>query len=235
MNKLKLIVLGLSLVGVGCFFIFDPTPSSLAQTSNPASLNVPPSTERLDEIVQKRFLDTVGFGMARIATLPRKPEPLKSKHVMTFGPRNDQEQSVVDEFAGWDLGIYLFGRWAMEKEGDNNGKFKIDYRINQAIPVTPGLKPTDFPRPRKIIDEVKDAFYEFQAVSEADQKPIELSSRGDWTYIATPVRIANQSCIQCHTDYVATRRMENGQVAFRKKQIGDVNGILVYALRRSQP
>ena len=235
MYTLKLIVLGVCLVVVSTFFLLDPSPISRAQTSRPASTPIrqTPSIDRLDNMVQNRFLTSPGFGGARLVLLPTKPEPLKSKHVPTFGPRNDAETSVVNEFAGWDLGIYLFGRWSTENEKDKNRKFKMDYRINQAIPVTPGLKPGDFPKPRKIVEEVKDAFFKFQAVSEADQKPIELSTRGDWTYIATPVRIANQSCIQCHSDYVATRRMENGQVEFRKKAIGDVNGILVYAMRRS--
>jgi hypothetical protein len=230
MQRLKLVVLGIWLIALGSFLLFD-SPTTRAQTSVPLVQADMPSIERFDNVIQQRFLNSPGFGGARIA--PRTPQPLRSNHVGGFTPRDEAERSILNKFAGWDVGIYLFGRWTMPDEKAKTKKFKMRYRAIQPIPVTPGRKEGDFPKAKKIADEVKNAFFAFQSVSEADQKPYEFS-RGDWRYIATPVRVANQSCIQCHTDYVATERRADGRFSFRKKTVGDVNGILVYALRRSE-
>ena len=232
MQKVKLVVLGIWLIALGSFMLFD-SPTTRAQTSVPIVQTAIPSIERFDHVIQQRFLHAPGFGEARIVLLPKEPEPLRSKHVRAFAPTDESERSIINEFAGWDVGIYLFGRWTMPDEKKKERKFRMRYRANRPIPVTPGLKEDDFPRAKKIADEVKNSFFAFQSVSEAEQKPYEFS-KGDWNYVATPVRIANQSCIQCHTDYVATQRMADGRFTVRKKEIGDVNGVLVYAFRRSE-
>jgi len=55
--------------------------------------------------------------------------------------------------------------------------------------------------------------------------------KGDWSYVAKPVRAMNESCLKCHNDYVILDKLPNGQFKMRKRQVGDVNGVLLYAFR----
>lgn len=55
-----------------------------------------PDIDRFDEAVQRRFLTEPSFGMARLA--PMTPQPLKSAHVRSFHPVNDDEKSMLAAF-----------------------------------------------------------------------------------------------------------------------------------------
>ena len=177
------------------------------------------------------------FGMARIVSSPTRPEPLRSKHVGSFHPQDEEETSVLSEFQkdGWEVGLYLFGRWAYpdEKRKDPLDKFKIDYRINRPLPITAGLKEKDLTKSKKLISEIKSAFLTFQLGDNPKTNRYQFS-RGGWTYIAKPVRVANQSCLKCHTDYVITEQLDDGKFKFRKRSVGDVNGVIVYGFKRKE-
>lgn len=197
----------------------SPTPDVVAVTS-------------FDKTIQKRFLTNPGFGTARFVFLPTSPKPLESGHMRSFSPQNPEEASAVTSFTqgGWEVGMYLYGRWVNREDGDK--KFKIQYRANLPVAVTPGLKVAELPKARKLADEVKQAFLEFQKDPTLGPKTF---IRGKWTMTAAPVRVANQSCIECHADQVITDKLSDGKFTFRKKQVGDVNGILVYAFRQLKP
>ena len=228
-----LVLLAAVVFGVGVF-IFRLAPETRGQTA-PASGGVPDANliGRFDGAVQRRFLEQPRFGMARIA--PTTPQPLRSGHVPSFEALNEEENAVLSQLSkqGWKTAIYLFGKRATPREGkkDPMSKFDIRYRLNEPVPVSVGLwKDNDLPGPKKIIREVKDAFTQFQSESET---PAELSFvKGEWSFVARPVRAVNESCVSCHADYVVTAKLDDGKYRFRKRRIGDVNGVIVYAFAR---
>lgn len=189
--------------------------------------------DRFDRAIQERFLTEPDFGIRRIMPIP-PPNP----HLENFYPKNVEEKTSVADFEreGWNVDLYLFGRRAIPKlSGDDKEpkNFSIEYRLNKPLPVTKGLKAADLPEAKKLLKEVKTAFLEFQTPNSPNENSYEFSI-GKWAYVAKPVRAANQSCLKCHTDYVITSKLENNQYKFRRRQIGDTNGILVYGFSKSK-
>jgi len=198
--------------------------------------NLKPETERIDRFdraIQERFLTEPNFGIRRIVPIP-PPNP----HLENFYPINDEEKTSVADFEkeGWNVDLYLFGRRAMPKSSDSGKEsknFSIEYRLNKPLPVTKALKATDLPKAEKLLKEVKTAFLEFQNPNSPNEKSYEFSV-GKWAYVAKPVRAVNQSCLKCHNDYVITSNLGNNQYKFRRRQVGDVNGVLVYGFSKSK-
>lgn len=190
---------------------------------------------KFDKEVRARFLTMPFFGMARIA--PIQPVKFRSSHISSFSPNTPDEVAAVKSFNddGWDVGIYLYGRRSEPKlkEGKPTDKFNIRYRINQPVPVTFGLKEGSLQEPTHLIKYVKQAFLEYQKATPDEARDFGFEN-GDWSYIARPVRAVNQSCLQCHNDYVVVDNLPNRQFKMRKRQVGDVNGILLYAFRKQK-
>lgn len=237
MKKLKIAICLLWSVFLCSFFLFQDSRKGIGQTdlssTGPNVVSDSPDIDSFDEAIQKRFLTEPGFGGARIA--PVKPQPLESGHVRSFHPVNDDEKSLLAAFEknGWKVGLYLFGRTAMPNGKDENplAKFKVRYRINKPVPITWGLKEKHLPKSKKLMDEVKSAFIAFQTQSDENKDRYQFT-KGDWTYVAKPVRAVNQSCIRCHTDYVITEKLDDDRFKFRKRAVGDVNGVVVYGFTK---
>ncbi len=195
-----------------------------------------PDIDRFNATIQTRFLTEPFFGIARMA--PREPQPLRSSHVASFHPKNGEETELFGSFQkdGWDVGLYLYGRRAHpdERRKDPMEKFRIRYRVNEPLPITPDLKVKDLPNPKKLMEEVKRAFIKFQSAGGGAEKSVEFS-RGKWNFVAKPVRVMNDNCLKCHTDYVITEKLGNNQFKFRKRQLGDVNGVILYAYTKHKP
>jgi hypothetical protein len=198
------------------------------------SLKSKPDTEiieRFDKQIQQRFLTEPSFGIYRIA--PTKPI---NPHFEQFYPKNDEESASVDEFQndGWKASIYLFGKRSTPKivNEKKTDKFQINYRLFDPIPVTFGLKEKNLHQSTKLLKEVKKAFLEFQTPDSLNKNEYAFEI-GKWSYVAKPVLASKQSCVQCHQDYVVTEKIGGGKFKFRKRQIGDVNGVLVYGFSRS--
>jgi hypothetical protein len=198
-------------------------------------INVKPKNElidRFDRAIQQRFLTEPNFGIRRIIPIP-PPNP----HLESFYPITNEEITSVANFEkeGWKVDLYLFGRRAMPKltDGKESKNFSIEYRLNKPLPVTKGLKAADLPKAEKLLKEVKTAFLEFQNRNSPNENNYEFSI-GKWSYVAKPVRAANQSCLKCHTDYVITSKLENNQYKFRRRQVGDANGVLVYGFSKPE-
>jgi ribosomal protein S14 len=192
--------------------------------------------DRFDKAINARFLTQPSFGMGRIVsgmTIP--PEKLRSGHLSHFSPQTESELATVKAFSdeGWDVGIYLYGRRSEPKvvNGKTKDKFSIRYRINQPVTVTATLKERDLQDASDMVKDVKEAFLVFQNSASDAQQNYEFD-RGDWSYVARPVRAANQSCLQCHNDYAVIDKLQDGRFKFRKRAVGDVNGILLYAFRK---
>jgi hypothetical protein len=210
-------------------FLLTRLPKSSAQAvPNGQTVTDRSSITSFDRAIQQRFLTNPGFGMARM--MPIDPQPLESKHLRYFSPQNKEEQNAVTTFQnkGWEVGLYLFGRWTEPDPKKDNKKFKILYRANLPVPITAGLKAEDLPKSKKLAEQVKQAFLDFQKFPDSGPRSF---SRGGWNFTASPVRVANQSCLQCHTDHVVTDKFQDNNYAFRKKEVGDVNGVIVYAFR----
>jgi hypothetical protein len=190
--------------------------------------------DKFDSQIQQRFLTEPFFGIARIA--PVTPQPLRSDHLRHFSPVNADEAGIQKSFIddGWDVGIYLYGRRAEPKivKGRQKNDFSIRYRVNQPVPVTAGVSEREMQDATDMINQVKEAFLAFQNTAPDELRNFEFDS-GDWSYVARPVRAVSQSCLKCHNDYVMLERLGNDKFKMRKRQVGDVNGILLYAFRRS--
>lgn len=192
--------------------------------------------ERFDAAMHKRFLTEPFFGMARMAPIVRQPQPLRSSHVSSFNAIDSEEGSLLTAFEkdGWDVGLYLFGRVSTQKETKpgSTPKFRVNYRLNEPLPITRGVKVKDLHRSSTLMKEVKAAFIEFQTPNSPRENNYEFTI-GKWSYVARPVRAVNESCLKCHSDYVITEKLPDGQFRFRKREVGDANGVIIYAFARA--
>jgi hypothetical protein len=238
MRIIKLVVLAVWAVSVAVIALSDSSSRVSSQTEltpDQPMVEVRPKTElidRFDRAIQRRFLDAPSFGMARI--MPVNP-PVRSGHVGGFSPRDEEERESLLAFGRdkWKVSLHLFGRRAEPKEvkGKQTGKFEIRYRLNDPVSITPELKEKKIPSPKKLLKYVKAAFIDFQTPDSPNYNNYEFRV-GDWAYVARPVRVPNQSCLECHTDYVITAKFEDGRYTFRKRKVGDANGVVVYGFKK---
>ena len=198
-------------------------------------LNLKPADSLInsfDAAIQKRFLTEPYFGIRRIA--PNYPT---NPHFEYFDAKTDEERKSFADFesGGWKVFLYLFGKKANPRIVDGKAKkdFVINYRINQPVTITKNLEKKDLPTGGSLMKDVKEAFLAFQTTNGTNENNYEFDN-GKWSYIARPVRAANESCVKCHTDYVVTEKLKNNQFKFRKRQIGDVNGVLVYGFAKAK-
>lgn len=176
-----------------------------------------------DQAIQKRFVVIPNFGIVRIQPV-NPPNP----HLETFQPESPEEQQAVDRLAAgnWRTGIYLFGRFAYEDTTVAPGKkqLKIQYKTNDPVPVSTGLKARDLPASREMVDQIERAYDAFLT------KPSYEFQQGKWSYVARPVA-ARDGCLKCHGDMFITAKLDNKRWAYRPRQVGDPIGVLVYAFR----
>jgi hypothetical protein len=235
--KIKLIVsivwiiFGIALFSTGIFSpVNSQTTSDASIKTNNSALNPGEIVERFDKSLQQRFLTEPFFGIRRI-----QPVAPTNPHFEYFSPKNDEEKASVSEFEkqGLNVGVYLFGKRTTPKKGkgDKIDGFSVNYRLFNPIPITADVKKKNLRPPEKLLRQVKKAFLEFQTPNGANENEY-VFNLGKWTYIAKPVRAVNQSCLKCHQDYVAVAKFSSGKYRFRKRRIGDANGILVYGFSK---
>ena len=162
-----ILVLGIVLFGSRMF----PVNGQIRSVPNVAKKPAASVIDRFDAAMHQRFLTEPFFnGMARISPSIRQPQPqpqpLRSSHVSSFVPIDREESSLQTTFEkdGWDVGLYLFGRVATQKEakGGSDPRFRVNYRLNEPVPITRHLKIKDLHKSSKLMKEVKAAFIEFQ-------------------------------------------------------------------------
>jgi len=189
--------------------------------------------DKFDNAVRARFLTQPFFGMSRLA--PLTPVKLRSNHISAFMPQGPVEVEAVKSFSdhGWDVGIYLYGRRAEPRvvNGKPKDKYSITYRVNEPLPVTNKLRVGQMQEPKDLIKYVKKAFLEYQNLKAGEPNNFEFDN-GDWSYVARPVRAVNESCLKCHNDYVVIDKLPNDQFKLKRREVGEVNGILLYAFRK---
>jgi hypothetical protein len=234
-SKLKLAVFLVWVICVAMFASMQNFWSANGQTvEKKAKLNPKPEMPQIDAFdtfIQKRFLIEPNFGMRRVAGPPNPTSP----HLNSFEPRYSGEYKYVSGFEkeGWKMGIYLFGRVANHNvvKGVEQKTFSINYRLNPPLAGTTNVKSDKLPKTKKLLNEVKSAFIAFQTPNSENENNYEFSI-DDWSYVARPVRAVNESCIKCHTDYVITEKLGDGKFTFRKRKVGDANGVIVYGFRK---
>jgi hypothetical protein len=237
-HRIKLIAVAAALVAA-VFVLLAPSRSRVevhavsVEDRVQSSLSVETVVDGFDRSIQRRFLTEPSFGMARLGSGGPRTGPAP-KHFDSFRPHTEEEYASVAAFEkdGWDVGIYLFGRRVTprtntKKEND----YDIRYRLFNPLPVTKGLKRSSFRKQKKLAEEVKRAFLEFQDTDSPNANEMRFDD-GEWSYIARPVRASSQSCLQCHRDYVITDKIAEGKFTARPRKVGDVNGVLFYALRK---
>lgn len=233
MAKIKLFVCIGWIIGVfGIFFTQRPIPVKAYEIELNSVIAKPDlkEVEKFNVLILGRFLTEPGFGSARI-----QPIPPYSKHIETFYPKNELEKTAVNNFEqnDWKVGLYLFGRKANRKikNGVEQKEFLIEYRFKQPVIITKNIKEREeLSNSNRMLKQVKEAFLLFQGDQE-NEKSFEFKI-GKWWYYAKPVRAVNQSCVQCHTDYVVLKKLDDGKYQFRQRKVGDVNGVLVYAFQK---
>ena len=225
MLKIKIIVCLVWTFSIVALFSFQGFSPASGQTKETMFEPENSLIDRFDKAVQQRFLTEPDFGMWRI-----QPVYPPSPHLEQFIPNNDEEKASVADFEkdGWKVSLYLFGRRATQKivDGKEQKEFSINYRLNKPLPITRDLRGKQLPNAKKLLKEVKAAFLEFQTPNSPNENNYEFSI-GKWSYVARPVRAVNQSCLKCHTDYVITEKIEDDKYKFRKRQVGDANGVIV--------
>lgn len=236
MLKIKIIICLLWTFSIVALFSFQEFSPASGQTKEVAlDKNPKPESslvERFDNAIQQRFLTVPNFGIRRI-----QPVYPPSPHLEQFSPINDEEKASVADFEkdGWKVSLYLFGRRATPKivDGKEQKELSVIYRLNRPLPVTTNLEEKHLPKAEKLLEAVKDAFLEFQTPKSPNENGYEFRI-GKWSYVAKPVRAANQSCLKCHTDYVLTEKLGTDKYKFRKRQVGDANGVIVYGFAKNE-
>ena len=241
-SKIKLAIIATWFI-FGCALLsskFTSPTKSQAQTK-PAdekiTLKSKPDAEmieRFDRQIQQRFLSEPFFGIARIPTVSTTPD---NPHFKSFHATGEKEVESVRAFEqdGWKASIYLFGKRTTKQvvKERETGEFRINYRLFDPIPITSKLKEKNLPKSSKLLKDVKKAFLEFQTPNSPNENEYAFEI-GKWSYVAKPVRASNQSCVGCHKDYVVTEKLGDGKFKFRKRALGDANGILVYGFSRAE-
>lgn len=221
-----------------CLLMFASTQDFWLANSQIVEKEVKPNlkpadsqVDAFDSHIQKRFLTEPNFGMRRVAGPPNPTSP----HLNSFEPKYSEEYKYVSVFEkeGWKMSLYLFGRVANPKvvKGIEQKTFSINYRLNPPLAITTNVKPNKLPKTKSLLKEVKSAFIAFQTPNGENENNYEFSI-GKWSYVARPVRAVNESCIRCHKDYVITEKLGNGKFTFRKRKVGDANGVIVYGFRK---
>ncbi|MDQ6788350.1 MAG: DUF3365 domain-containing protein [Acidobacteriota bacterium] len=185
--------------------------------------------EKFDAAIQQRFLTEPGFGISRIVFI--NPAVPNNPHLTNFIPKDADEKTSVESFQadGWRAALYLFGRRIEKQTNEKNGKtkFYISNRTFAPMPITKNVKAENLKPSANLIDEAANAFEAFQTSDKYE------FDNGRWAYVAKPVR-AQQSCLQCHTDYVMTSKIGEKPYKYRKRQKGDAIGVLVYGFEEGK-
>ncbi len=167
----------------------------------------PDEINRMDECIQKRFLDRTAFGMNRIL-------PLQAHGIRQFRPENATEQAVVNrlEQEGYQVALFLAGRNVFAAPGPLDAWYR--FGVQGPAYITHLRHPDELPVSVALIDESRNALAAFQTGAGYE------AQKGDWNVALRPLRASNEACVGCHTR------------AGAKVSIGDPLGIVMYVYKR---
>jgi hypothetical protein len=177
--------------------LFGATPLTI-KTTEPVEIS------RLNDCIQRRFLDRKAFGMMRIS-----PSQFHGRGI--FQPENPTEQAVVDQLRqkGIELAVYLVGRGALA-----DPVLPMRRAGLQGPAAITLLADTRLPDQTAIFSEGRTALATIGQDQGYDVK------NGDWTVAMRPLRASNQTCIGCHTAVDSAPKL------------GDALGVVIYVYRQ---
>lgn len=232
MQHWNVIKLSAIMLAVGLFvFVHHDNPlvshnTSIAAQKSPTEQ--PPSedpVECLDRVIQKRFHNIVGFGMARIVREKK------------FVPETKEEKAAVKslEKAGIKVGLYLAGRLVLEPKSNEYLSVADSFlrTISNPIFVSSKTKARELPERLHLWEQTQKAFAAFSEGEETYEFTF-----AKWNVKARPVRAGDQSCLRCHkVDYRMVRIGDDASTLEskgNKLQVGDPLGVLLYAYEQRQ-
>jgi len=174
------------------------------------AVNSPPEEiNRLDECIQKRFLDRKAFGMERVARLDYHG-------VRLFRPENATEQAVITALGqkGYEVALYLAGRNVTTTPPPLSELAAYRYGIQGPAYIRRFSDVKGAPSPASLLEESRNALKIFET---GDGYEIQ---KGGWTVALRPLRASSPACIQCHN---ATGARVN---------MGEPIGVVMYAYKR---
>jgi hypothetical protein len=177
--------------------LFAATPLTI-KTAEPIEIS------RLNDCIQRRFLDRKAFGMMRIS-----PSQFHGRGI--FQPENPTEQAVVDQLRqkGIEVAVYLVGRGALSDPALPTRRAGL-----QGPAAITLLADTQLPDQAAIFSEGRAALATIGQGQEYDTKS------GEWTVAMRPLRASNQGCIHCHASVTAAPKL------------GDALGVAMYVYRQ---
>ena len=222
----------LALVLVLCLTVFGATRS--------ADRGKPPATPRatrmealdaFDQVVQQRFHDVIGFGMARVASQ------------RWFVPKTQEEKDAVNGIkrSGYEVCLYLVGRTVLQDvpEWRRESQLKMGSSREHMMngPVFVGKETIrGLPDSRAMWEPARTAFRMF----ENGTTPDSFENWG-WTIEARPVKASEEQCLSCH-GYDLRVTFKPGEKSYRierdkernQLRVGDPVGVLFYAYRKKR-
>jgi hypothetical protein len=166
---------------------------------------------RLDDCIQKRFLDTGSFGISRILPL---------HGVRQFRSANADERAIVEDLEqkGYEVALFLAGRQILDSSG--NRFFDPRSGVQGPANITHLSKMDELPNPNALLPDARAALTAFDSSNSYE------AQHDGWTILMRPLRATKETCVQCHT------RGAGGANASLK--IGDSLGVVLYVFRPVQ-
>lgn len=181
-----------------------------------------------DGVVQQRFHEVIGFGMARVAS------------ERWFKPETPEEKEAVRDLkkGGYQVGLFLAGRNLLQ---DVPPSYRVSYakmgsgrrHMMSGPVVVSDQRLKGLPDGPAMWEPTREALRQFARGSE--RWAFEASG---WSVEARPVRASDEKCLRCHAYTKLIFENYNGTVAMRygepryDLQIGDPIGAVLYVYRR---
>ena len=175
----------------------------------------PTIVSKLDECIQRRFLDGRAFGMSRVAGFA------DAYHITRkFIPENPTEDQAVSQLKkdGYEVAIFLAGRNIFSKEPNRYG---VRSHVQGPAIVASARQRSAFPAADELLSESRTAFASFQKGAGY------TIQKGEWTVAMRPLRASSKRCVQCHTNGPAS-----AGATVSAPKIGDALGVAMYVYRR---
>jgi len=192
-------LIGITISAVAAMLIYA-APGHLGSLRN----SEPEEISRLNESIQKRFLDRTSFGMSRIL-------PNQYHGIRTFQPENPTESAIVNELQqkGYELALYLAGRNILVTPTPAQPPLgQRRYAVQGPAYITHLQNTAELPAADVLLEDSRAALSSF---AKGDGYDIQ---KGAWTVAFRPLRASNAGCVQCHS-----------------VKIGDALGLVLYVYR----
>jgi hypothetical protein len=188
-------------------------------------IDAPPTPQadpvaRLNDCIQRRFLDARSFGMGRVL-------PYRHRGVYQFAPENTVEKEIVSELTkkGYQVALFLVGRHVLDTPVGMNARFGLQGPAYVANAIATPLPDND-----SLLSEGRRAMESF--IAKDDRYAGYDVHHGDWTIAIRPLRATNDSCVACHRVGPGALVRNDARNDARQAKLGDALGVAMYAYRR---